>query len=131
MWKDSGVLCYTRDVTDTEQSPEQEAQTAALSVVSPHKKRIGTGLAGPGRPKGVPNRSTSQARENVSFFISANVPKLNRWLEDIERVNGSLAAFTALVSLLEYHVPKLARTEITGANDGPIAIEITWRPPNQ
>jgi len=28
--------------------------------------------------------------------------------------------------VIEYHVPKLARTEHTGADDGPIEMVVTW-----
>jgi hypothetical protein len=28
--------------------------------------------------------------------------------------------------VVEYHVPKLARTEITGKDDGPVEMVVTW-----
>jgi hypothetical protein len=28
---------------------------------------------------------------------------------------------------IEYHIPKLARTELVGENDGPIEMTITWQ----
>jgi hypothetical protein len=31
--------------------------------------------------------------------------------------------------LLEYHVPKLARQEITGKDNGPVKVQIGWMAP--
>ena len=36
------------------------------------------------------------------------------WLEQIAVKDGPKAAFTCMMDVMEYHVPKLARTEITG-----------------
>lgn len=70
-----------------------------------------------GRIAGVPNKSTAAAREAIARFIDGNAPKLNQWLDEIYNQDGPLAAFRCVGDLLEYHVPKLARTELTG-NDG-------------
>jgi hypothetical protein len=35
-------------------------------------------------------------------------------------------AFELFQSVVEYHVPKLARTEITGKDDGPVEMVVTW-----
>lgn len=67
-----------------------------------------------GRRKGVPNKATASAREAIAAFVEKNTPKLDRWLDKIEREQGAAAAFRCVQDLLEYHVPKLARTELTG-----------------
>ena len=79
----------------------------------------------PGRPKGVPNKATSAAREAIALFVDQNVPRLQGWLDDIASNPklGPLVAFKCVQELVEYHVPKLQRTEHTGANGGPVQVE--------
>lgn len=67
-----------------------------------------------GRVAGTPNAATAHAREAIAAFVDGNSHNLERWLAIIEQENGAKAAFEAVVGLLEYHVPKLARTELTG-----------------
>ncbi len=76
-----------------------------------------------GRPKGSPNKSTAQAREAIAAFVDGNADRLNKWLDQIESEDGSKDAFNCFTSLLEYHVPKLTRSELTGANGGAIKTE--------
>lgn len=70
--------------------------------------------AGKGRPKGSVNRSTAMAREAIAQFVDGNSDRLQGWLDDIaaDDKHGPKAALDAFMGLLEYHVPKLARTEI-------------------
>jgi len=70
--------------------------------------------AGKGRVKGVPNRATSNAREAIALFIEENTPRLQGWLDAIAEDKGPDVAFRCVMDLLEYHIPKLARTEHTG-----------------
>jgi hypothetical protein len=81
---------------------------------------------GPGRPKGLPNKATVRAREAIAQFVDGNSERLQGWLDKIAEEEGPNEAFKAFGSLLEYHVPKLARTELTGANDGPIELVVKW-----
>ncbi len=66
---------------------------------------------GAGREKGTPNKSTAQAREAIALLVEGNLPKLQVWLDRIA-VDDPKAAMDTFVKLLEYHVPKLARTEL-------------------
>lgn len=75
---------------------------------------------GLGRPKGVPNKATAHAREAIALFVDQNTPKLQAWLDQIAEQDGPLAAFKCVQELIEYHVPKLARTEITGSEGTPL-----------
>jgi len=63
-----------------------------------------------GRPKGVPNKATMQAREAIAMFVEGNVDRLNGWLDQIAESNPK-DAFDRFMSVVEYHIPKLARTE--------------------
>ena len=75
--------------------------------------------AGPGRPKGIPNKSTQTAREAIAQFVDGNADRLAGWLDQIAAENPQ-KAFDAFMSVVEYHVPKLARTEVTGKDGGDV-----------
>lgn len=64
-----------------------------------------------GRPKGAPNKATTEAREAIARFVDGNADRLQGWLDRVAEDNP-LAAINAVRDLLEYHVPKLARTEM-------------------
>lgn len=89
-----------------------------------------------GRPKGIANKATQDARAAIATFVEGNVDRLNRLLEAIEKgtpdpkdpdkwlnVPNPQGAFNCLMSVVEYHVPKLARTEHTGDGGGAIQIQ--------
>lgn len=64
-----------------------------------------------GRPAGEPNKATGAARQAIASFVDNNAQRLNRLLDKIEAENPK-AAFDAIMSVVEYHIPKLARSEI-------------------
>jgi len=76
-----------------------------------------------GRPKGAESKSTAYAREAIARFVDGNSERLQGWLDQIAEKDGPKAAFQCLVDLLEFHVPKLARTELTG-KDGESAVSV-------
>ncbi|MDO4709070.1 MAG: hypothetical protein Q4B94_04505 [Pseudomonadota bacterium] len=78
--------------------------------------------AGKGRVKGVPNKATKNAREAIARFVDGNADKLERWLDAIEQEDGAKAALECFAKLLDYHVPKLARTELSGTDGGPLQV---------
>ena len=80
-----------------------------------------------GRLPGTPNKATVNAREAIAKFVDTNAARLQGWLDQIaaDPKQGPKAAFECVKDLIEYHVPKLARTEITGANGGPIVVAAT------
>jgi hypothetical protein len=67
-----------------------------------------------GRKKGVPNKVTRNARAEIGRLLDGQSHKLPKWLDAVRRKEGPGAAISAYTKLLEYHVPKLARTEIQG-----------------
>jgi hypothetical protein len=86
-----------------------------------------------GRQAGTPNKATSEAREAIGQILNGNVHKLNEWLDTVAdgikvvrfAADGSeyeeyvvkpnpAKAFDMLHSLLEFHVPKLTRMQLSG-----------------
>lgn len=85
-----------------------------------------------GRPKGSPNKATADARAAIAAFVDGNAHRLTEWLNAV--ANGDpendikpnpSKAFEMFQSVVEYHVPKLARTEVTGKDGGPVVIAAT------
>ena len=67
-----------------------------------------------GSRKGVPNRATANAREAIARLVDDNAERLQEWLDEIRETKGAEAAWRCLMDVCEYHIPKLARTEVTG-----------------
>jgi hypothetical protein len=88
--------------------------------------KIGEGLAGPGRPKGLPNRSTQIVREAIANLLERNAGNMDRWLNEVAQ-DDPYKALDLMNKLSEYHIPKLARTELTGADGGPQEHRVTWQ----
>ena len=65
-----------------------------------------------GKKKGVPNKSTTLAREAVARFMDKNTGRLEKWLDEIAE-DSPKDAFECVMKVMEYHIPKLARTEGT------------------
>lgn len=99
-----------------------------------------------GRKRGVPNKATSDARAAIAMFVDNNAHRLQEWLDAIangvrepgkidDEGNETLGklivepnpvkAFELFQSVVEYHVPKLARTEHVGDGGGPVVIQST------
>jgi hypothetical protein len=87
---------------------------------------IGKGLAGPGRPKGMPNKATGIVREAIANLLERNAPNMDRWLNEVADKDPH-KALDIIQKLSEYHIPKLARTEVTGLDGGPQEHRVTWQ----
>ena len=97
--------------------------------------------AGKGRKPGVPNKSTADIRAAVALLLEGNIDKLHNWLTAVaegekepalardgkplkyetgepvmrwRREPNPGGAMRLVMDRLEYHVPKLARTEMSG-----------------
>jgi hypothetical protein len=93
-----------------------------------------------GRPKGVPNKVTQEAREAVKQLLDANLPYLQTWLyntaeglKDDETgkyivLPNPGKACDIVQNMVEYAVPKLARTEMVGDPNAPIVHKVyKWK----
>jgi len=78
---------------------------------------------GGGRPKGSPNKVNAIAREAIAAFVDGNADRLVGWLDQIAE-NDPKDAFNAFMSVVEYHIPKLARQELTGPGGDAIKVEV-------
>jgi hypothetical protein len=68
------------------------------------------------------SKTTVNAREAIARFVDANAERCQDWLDKIAEQDGPKAAFQCYTDLIEYHIPKLARTELTGKDGGAINI---------
>ena len=100
--------------------------TSITKVVKSRKK------AG-GRVAGTRNKVTQEAREAIAMFVDNNAHRLEYWLTSVAQGDpkhdikpNPAKAFEMFQSVVEYHVPKLARTELTGADQGAIEMVIKW-----
>lgn len=71
-----------------------------------------------GRAAGTPNKATRDVREAIAVFAQNNVDNMTTWINQIEDPAKKMDLY---LRALEYHVPKLARTEMTGANGAPMS----------
>lgn len=80
---------------------------------------------GGGSRKGIPNKATANAKEAISAFVDAQSERLESLLTQIEEQQGPKAAWDCIMDLVEFAVPKLARTEVTGKDGGPQEVKTT------
>lgn len=84
-----------------------------------------------GRRPGVGNKVTADARQAIALFVDNNAHRLESWLDAV--ANGDpekeikpnpVKAFELFTSVIEYHLPKMARTEISGDAENPVEVKL-------
>ena len=95
-----------------------------------------------GRVAGTPNKATNEARQAIASFVDGNAHRLTEWLDQVangvkvieQTEDGEVLekyvvppnpakAFDMFQSVVEYHIPKLARMEHSGSDNQPLVIE--------
>jgi hypothetical protein len=66
----------------------------------------------------VPNKTTTLAREAIAKLVDGNAHRLEGWLQEIaqDEKHGPVVAWRCFMDVVEYHIPKLARTELANAD---------------
>ena len=92
-----------------------------------------------GRVAGTPNKVTQEAREAVKALLDANLPYLQTWLQTtadgvFDDQSGKWIvlpnpgkACDIVQNMVEYAVPKLARTEVVGDEKAPQRLVVSWK----
>lgn len=89
---------------------------------------------GPGRPPGRENKATGDFKAAITRLLDHGAPYMTEWLDrvatgDIE--NGVKPdpgrALDLMGKLADFAAPRLARTELTGDKDNPLAIAVIER----
>ncbi len=81
------------------------------------RKNLFDGKAGPGRPKGVPNKTTTAAKDAIAAAAEA-LGGANRLVEWAKEDPLNERAFWATI------YPKLLPLQVTGEGGGPLTVEI-------
>ena len=74
-----------------------------------------------GREKGTPNKATADVRATVALIAERNIESVEEWIADIKDPAQRVNCF---LRMLEYHIPKLLRTELSGAGGKALTIHI-------
>ena len=85
-------------------------------------KPVKSGWKGPehlanrkGRPPGTKNKKTEAIRAAYQNLVEMNLENMSQWINSVAADNPK-EAMDLMIKLSEYVIPKLARTEVTGAN---------------
>lgn len=91
------------------------------------------GKRGPGRPKGMQNKATTDFKAAVNKLLESSAPQMVDWLQQV--ADGNLTdggkrepdpgkALDLLAKLAEFAAPKLSRAEVSGVDGGPIDMNV-------
>ncbi len=101
-------------------------ETSEISKIEEDTRMANLTNMGKGRPKGAVNKSTAIVRDAIANLLERNAPNMDRWLNEVAQ-EDPYKALDLMNKLSEYHIPKLARTEVTGAGGGPQEHVVTWQ----
>ena len=90
------------------------------------------------RTKGAYGKGTLEARQAIASFVEGQAWRLTSWLNEVAEgiahpdkpgeylvAPNPAKAFEMFQSVVEYHIPKLARTVIEGDPDKPLQTSLT------
>jgi hypothetical protein len=94
---------------------------------------ISEGKRGPGRPKGMQNKATTDFKAAVNKLLESSAPQMVDWLQQV--AEGNVAdggkrepdpgkALDLLAKLAEFAAPKLSRSEVSGIDGEPIDMNV-------
>lgn len=90
-------------------------------------KKNGGARAGAGRPKGSPNRATTEFRETIAKLLNENAENMSIWLREVAAKNPGKALYL-VAQLAEFAAPKFSRAEIEVEHSGQVTFnQITRR----
>jgi hypothetical protein len=68
------------------------------------------------------------------MLLERNAENMDRWLTTVAEGDDTRGikpapdkALDIMQKMAEYHIPKLARTEVTGNDNGPVELVVTWQ----
>lgn len=87
---------------------------------------MANGVKTGGRKAGTPNKVNAEFRDTVRRVLEENSENVSIWLAKVAEGNGDPdkadpgKALDLLAKLAEFAAPKLARSEVTGLDGGPV-----------
>jgi hypothetical protein len=78
----------------------------------------------PNQGKRGPGKMTLKGREALTAIIEGNIPKVQTWLDTIEREDGAKAALDGFAKLLEFAIPKQARHELSSYQAAEVIVRL-------
>lgn len=79
---------------------------------------------GAGRKKGTPNKITADIRSTIKLLSERNVAGLEALIDRVALKDPGRAADLHL-KVLEFNIPKLQRTEMTGLDGAALTVELS------
>lgn len=79
-----------------------------------------------GRPVGTKNKNTQAIRNAYQNLVEMNLENMSLWIQQVA-ADSPEKAVDLMIKLSEYVIPKLARTEVTGANGEDLFKDMTFQ----
>lgn len=79
-----------------------------------------------GRPAGVGNKVTEDIKRSFTLLLENKLPELDNWITKVAEKNPD-KAIDLLIKISERFVPKLTKSEITGADGKDLFSELKFK----
>lgn len=87
----------------------------------------------PNQGKRGPSKTTLEARQAIAQFVDGNAHRLGEWLDLVARgipaediKPNPAKAFELFQSVVEYHVPKLTRSDVNNNHSGSVTNNVNF-----